>query len=290
MKTKSFTKIIIIGILLLTSSNLKAETIFFESENIKIEQQNNMIFATKGIAKIPLKNLEIKGEKFIYDRVNSELTVFDNVKYIDKKNDIIIESNKMIYDEINNKILSQSKTFIDVKNKYEIYSSNILFDRNLNEVSSNNFSEIKDKTNNKFVFNKGLLFDTSNEIISSKQILIKDKNLNKYFFENSKLNLKLNEIVGKEIKVDFENSFFGNEKNDPILKGSSIISNKQKTKIYKTVFSTCNKEEKNCRGWELQSEIFTHNKIKQLFEYEKSWLKVFDKKFISHILITLIPP
>tara|TARA_A100001011_G_scaffold306122_1_gene320992 strand:- start:3630 stop:6026 length:2397 start_codon:yes stop_codon:yes gene_type:complete len=278
MKIKSFTKIIIIGILLLTSSNLKAETIFFESENIKIEQQNNMIFATKGIAKIPLKNLEIKGEKFIYDRVNSELTVFDNVKYIDKKNDIIIESNKMIYDEINNKILSQSKTFIDVKNKYEIYSSNILFDRNLNEVSSNNFSEIKDKTNNKFVFNKGLLFDTSNEIISSKQILIKDKNLNKYFFENSKLNLKLNEIVGKEIKVDFENSFFGNEKNDPILKGSSIISNKQKTKIYKTVFSTCNKEEKNCRGWELQSEIFTHNKIKQLFEYEKSWLKVFDKK------------
>ena len=56
------------------------------------------------------------------------------------------------------------------------------------------------------------------------------------------------------------------------------ISNNENTKIYKTVFSTCNKDNKECRGWELQSKIFTHNKIEKLFEYEKSWLKVFDKK------------
>ena len=94
-----------------------------------------------------------------------------------------------------------------------------------------------------------------------------------------KLNLKNNEIIaGKEVFVDFVDDFFGNENNDPILKGKSIVSNNEKTKIYKTVFSTCNKENKNCRGWELQSEIFTHNKIKKLFEYEKSWFKVFDKK------------
>ena len=31
---------------------------------------------------------------------------------------------------------------------------------------------------------------------------------------------------------------------------------------------------------ETQSEIFTHDKIRKLFEYEKSWLKVFDKKFV----------
>ena len=29
---------------------------------------------------------------------------------------------------------------------------------------------------------------------------------------------------------------------------------------------------------ELQSKIFTHDKIERLFEYEKSWLKIFDKK------------
>ena len=50
------------------------------------------------------------------------------------------------------------------------------------------------------------------------------------------INLKLNEIAGIEIKVDFEDSFFGYENNDPTLKGSSIISDNENTKIIKTVF------------------------------------------------------
>ena len=85
-------------------------------------------------------------------------------------------------------------------------------------------------------------------------------------------------LAGKEVKVDFIDNFFGIEKNDPILKGKSTTSNNNQTKIYKTVFSTCNIENKNCRGWELQSEEFTHNKRKKLFEYKNSWLKIFNKK------------
>ena len=70
----------------------------------------------------------------------------------------------------------------------------------------------------------------------------------------------------------------GDINNDPLLKGKSTISNDEKTIINKAVFSTCNTENKKCRGWELQSDKFTHNKKKQLFEYNDSWLKVFDKK------------
>ena len=44
--------------------------------------------------------------------------------------------------------------------------------------------------------------------------------------------------------------------------------NDDELKVYKAVFSTCNIDKKDCRGWELQSETFTHNKLKQLFEYE----------------------
>ena len=91
MKTKFKIKVLVI-FLILVSSNIKAETIFFDSKNIKIEQEGSMIFATKGIAKIPSKNLEIEGDKFIYDKLNSELTVFDNVKYVDNENNITIES------------------------------------------------------------------------------------------------------------------------------------------------------------------------------------------------------
>ena len=58
------------------------------------------------------------------------------------------------------------------------------------------------------------------------------------------------------MRIDFENSFFGDKNNDPLLKGRSTTSNDEKTTIKKAVFSTCNIENKNCRGWELQSDEF----------------------------------
>ena len=134
-----------------------------------------MIYATKGVATIPLKNLKIIGDKFIYDKFNSELIIFDNVRYIDKDNKIIIESQKMVYSELTNSVFSQSKTFLEFENKYDIRSSDILFDRNLNIISSKKVTEIDDKNNNKFLFNEGLIFNTFNEIIKSYELFKKNK-------------------------------------------------------------------------------------------------------------------
>ena len=211
-----------------------AETIFFDSKNIKIEENGNMIFATKGVAKIPLKNLIIKGDKFVYDKIRSELTIFDNVKYNDNENQIFIEGGKLIYNEIDNIVFSQGETFIDVENEYEIFSSDVLYDRNILKISSKESTEINDSLENKFIFENGLLFNIDEEIISSKKAFVTDNNLNNYFFQNSKINLKINEIVGKEIKVDFINSFFGDENNDPQLKGKAVTSNDKETQIYRS--------------------------------------------------------
>ena len=63
-----------------------------------------------------------------------------------------------------------------------------------------------------------------------------------------------------------------------MLRGRSTVSNNEKTTIHKAVFSTCNTDEKKCRGWELQSDKFIHNKTERIFEYKDSWLKVFDKR------------
>ena len=263
---------------ILINSILKADAIFFDSKNIRIEDEGNMIFATKGKAKIPSDNLIIEGDKFIYNKELSELIVIDDVKYFDNENKIYIESEKIIYNKVNNNLFSKSQTFIKSDNNYKISSSDVLYDRNINRISSNTLTTVADENKNKFVFNKGLNFELDNEIISSQEIIVTDKNLNNYFFENSKINLKKNEIIGKEIFVEFDDAFFGNKNNDPLLRGRGVISNDDKTKIYKAVFSTCSIEDKNCRGWEMQSDTFTHDKIKKLFIYENSWFKVFDKK------------
>ena len=71
----------------------------------------------------------------------------------------------------------------------------------------------------------------------------------------------------QSLKLNLVSNIFDENKNDPILKGASTTSNNDETKVYKTVFSTCNIENKKCRGWELQSEEFNHDKKKRIFEY-----------------------
>ena len=58
MKTEYFIIIKII-IFIFVNSNLKAETIFFDSQNIKIEENGNMVFATNGTANIPSNNFSL---------------------------------------------------------------------------------------------------------------------------------------------------------------------------------------------------------------------------------------
>ena len=48
--------------------------------------------------------------------------------------------------------------------------------------------------------------------------------------ENSLINLNTNEIIGNEITIDFDNSLFGNKKNEPRLKGRSLISNENESR------------------------------------------------------------
>ena len=51
-------------------------------------------------------------------------------------------------------------------------------------------------------------------------------------------------------------------------------------KVYKAVFSTCNINNKKCRGWELSTDEFKHDKKKKIFEYKNSWLRIFDYKLL----------
>jgi len=68
-------KLILYIFLCLLGFNLNsyADEVFFDSKNLRIEEEGNMIFATKGLAKIPSKSIEIEGDKFIYNKLISEL-------------------------------------------------------------------------------------------------------------------------------------------------------------------------------------------------------------------------
>ena len=149
----------------------------------------------------------------------------------------------------------------------------MFYNRRSQKIYSNRETTIKDINGNIYNLENSFQFDLNKEIITTKKTNIIDTDNNIYIFENAKINLVSKEILGKELKIDFVDNYFGIPNNDPILKGRSAISNDKQTKIYKTVFSTCNTTNKNCPGWEIETEEFTHDKINKVFNYKNSWLK-----------------
>ena len=283
----NFKALFFIIIIFLLGKNVLADEIKIDSSKIKILEEGNIISAQNVKAQIPNKKIEIEGDSSIYDKKKNQLTITSNVKFFDSLKNIYLEGEKIVYNQLTDILQTFGKTFIRIEDNYYVYSYDLIYDRKLQKISSDKETIIKDKKQNIFNLEDRFVFDINKQIISAEKTNIIDVNNNEYEFEKAKINLENNAIVGKELKINFMDSYFGNPDNDPILKGRGATTDEEKTKIYKVAFTTCNTENKKCPGWELQSEEFIHDKKKKVFEYKNSWLKIFDKKilylpFFSH--------
>ena len=260
----------------LINLNLSADDIEIYSDNIKILNNNNIIKSFNTKANIKEKKLFLEGNNSVYDKNKQEITLTGDVIFIDELKNLKIYSEKALYNQTTDKLTTKGITKIEIEDEYEILSKNMIYDRISQIILSRQETTISDKLGNVYNIKDSFKFNLDDEVISAEKVNILDNKNNIYFFENSKIDLVNKEIAGKEIKIEFIDSFFGNADNDPRLKGRSVISNSKETKIYKTVFTTCNTENKVCPGWELETEEFTHDKIKKTFNYKNSWLKIFD--------------
>ena len=224
--------------------------VMFESNNMDVKNNGNFIIAYDVKVEIPNDKLSIKSKKASYDKITDIIIFEDNVDYKDYGNNVKIKSNKITYNRNTNIIYGSGKVLLVIENKYKIKSDDLFYNREVNSIYSESKTIIEDNDQNIYNLSDNFYFDTINEIIKSGKSEIVDKYQNKYLFEDLQLNLVNNEIAGKEIKVEFNDGYFGNRNNDPILKGRSSYSNEEELKVYKAVFSTCNIENKKCRGWD----------------------------------------
>ncbi len=257
-----------------------SQEIEFKASEMDVKNDGNIIFAYFSETVIPEKNITINSNKVKYNKKTNILVFKDKVILTDKDNNVIVNGEEIIYmkDKDIFHSIGDTKFFID--SKYKVFSEDIYFDRKLKTIYGNEYTKIIDEEKNIFNLKNEFRFNITNEILKSKNSEIIDNNKNIYEFDDLVANLKINEIAGKEINVEFNKSYFGNEDNDPVLKGRSSYTNEQELKVYKAVFSTCNVKEKQCRGWELNTDEFTHDKKKRIFEYKNSWLKIFDYKLL----------
>ncbi len=264
-----------------------ADVVEIISDNIKILENGNIIKSTNSKAIIEKKKLSLQSVESIYNKNKQEIYLDGNIVFLDKTEDIKIIAPKAKYNEKDDVLNTIGNTKIYYNGKYEILSKNVFYNRKSQEIYSNFETTIKDQLGNIYNIEKKFKFDLLNNVISSKKLSVIDDKNNIYYFDNSKFNLKNKEIAGKELRIDFRDDYFGNSKNDPLLKGKSAILSQNETKIYKSVFSTCNTENKSCPGWEIETEQFTHDKINKTFNYKNSWLKMFNQEifylpFFSH--------
>ena len=264
----------------LFSNLLFSEEVEFEAKNMDIKENGNLIVGINSKTKIPSDNVDIISDEVNFYKKKNLLIFKDNVLFYDKTNNIIIKSNKLSYKRDSKIIYSEGPTKLNIDDKYNITSEDISYNSLLQKIYGTKETIVEDNERNIIKLKEEYNLDLNKEIIKSKKSLILDKNDNTYIFEDLIINLKNNEVVGKEIKVEFKDTYFGNKNNDPILKGRSSYSSDKELKVYKAVFSTCNIENKKCRGWELNSDEFTHNKVEKVFEYRNSWLKLFDYKVL----------
>ena len=278
MKIKKL--IINLIVISLTITNAISEEVDFNAKNIEIKDEGNLIFAHNSETTVPKQRVYIISDEVRYNKEKDVLFFLKKVNFNDKKNNTIIKSNEIIYKKKKDIIYSLGDTEFDVDGKYKVFSNNVYFDRNEQIIYGNENTKVIDEKNNIFNLKGKFKFNIKNQILKSKNSDIIDNKGNKYKFQDLVVNLKINEIVGREIKVEFNKTYFGNKNNDPVLKGRGSYSNDDELKVYKAVFSTCNINNKKCRGWELSTDEFKHDKKKKIFEYKNSWLRIFDYKLL----------
>ena len=260
------------------NSILYSDEVEIVSDNIKILDNGKIIESIQTNAIIKKKGLYIEGDYSVYNKETEIIKFEKNVLFNDRTKNIKVETENAKYNQKLDILETIGITNIKIENKYEIISSNMFYNRRSQKIYSNKETTIKDINGNIYNLENSFQFDLNKEIITTKKTNIIDTDNNIIYFENAKINLVSKEILGKELKIDFVDNYFGIPNNDPILKGRSAISNNEQTKIYKTVFSTCNTTNKSCPGWEIETEEFTHDKVNKVFNYKNSWLKLFDQE------------
>ena len=80
------------------------------------------------------------------------------------------------------------------------------------------------------------------KLLKIKSVKMIDELNNEYYFKNAIVNFKTNEIIADGIKIDFFKNSFGNQENDPRLRGNYFYSDNNQSLIKKGVFTTCKKK------------------------------------------------
>ena len=277
MKSK-FNKIIIILIInLIYALNSNSEEINFEAGVIEFLDNDKKIIAKDNVKILTDKEI-ITSDEMIYYKDAGVAEARGNLLLKKLDNSLNIFGDELIYKKKIEEITLKKNVLIELKNKFEFKTENAIYNKLENEIIIEKPLTIKDKLGNS-ISSKKSIFLIDEELLKIRSVKMRDLQKNNYFFENAIINFKTNELIGDNIKIDFFKNSFGNEKNDPRLKGNYFYTDNNYTSIKKGVFTTCKKND-DCPPWQFKAEEINHDKIKKTIYYKNAWLEIYDKPVI----------
>ena len=162
---------------------------------------------------------------------------------------------------------------IDSKNSLEIESETIVLDRTKNYISSNTKSTLHDNNKNSFVTEK-FEYKYNKKEIKIFETIITDFDKNNFQIEYANVDIKSNNLRGKNIIINLNNNSLGPD-NEPRLTGEDIFYSENITKVSNGMFTTCKRTD-TCPPWKLTANEITHNKDKKSINYKDVWLNIYD--------------
>ena len=257
------------------SSNAYADLFKFETSELKLLDNGNIINAENGKATSSDEDITINAEKFIYQNKTQILKAYNGVALI-KSDDIKIKFDYIEVDQKNNNISTKNFTeIIDLKRNLSLETSNINYNRKVKIIESKNKSILKD-TNNNFLDMMYFYYEIDKNILKVKDLVFKDKENNISNIKLAFINTKTNKLLGKDIKIDLDNKSF-NKDNDPRLLGKKLVYDNENeiSEISKGIFTVCKKSDK-CPPWQISAEEIKHDKKKKVINYKNALLKIYD--------------
>ena len=260
-------------------ANTLSEEIKFEANVIEFLDKDKKIIAEKNVKIFSNTGVVINADKMDYNKEIGIINAEGEIIIENNDNDIKIYGDKLIYDQNLNKLKVSKNVEIKILDDYTLETELINYDIVKKEIVIETIANIFDNLGNKITANQ-TIFSMKNELLKINNTKMFDVLKNEYHFDTAIVNFSSQEIIGDGIKIDFFNNAFGNEQNDPRLRGNSIYSDNNETIVKKGVFTTCKKEKDKCPPWQFKAAEIKHNKNKKTIYYKNAWLEIYDKPIV----------
>ena len=260
-------------------TNTLSEEIKFEANVIEFLDKDKKIIAEKNVKIFSDTGVVINADKMDYNKEIGIINAEGEIIIENNDNDIKIYGDKLIYDQNLNKLKVLKNVEIKILDDYTLKTELVNYDIVKKEIVIETTANIFDNLGNKITANQ-TIFSMKNKLLKINNTKMFDVLKNEYHFDTAIVNFSSQEIIGDGIKIDFFNNAFGNEQNDPRLRGNSIYSDNNETIVKKGVFTTCKKQKDKCPPWQFKAAEIKHNKNKKTIYYKNAWLEIYDKPIV----------